>query len=96
MEVGTGIVLLEKVGRGSSTSPTDVNGDVLRALDRLRDSATLALNTFELARGLKVFDGNRLYLVKPLNRRHWTQTAALNDADEIAGSILMQSGGGPA
>lgn len=51
------------------------------------------MNTFELARGVKVFDGDRLYIVKPLSRRYWTETAALNDADEIAGSILMHGTG---
>jgi hypothetical protein len=30
-------------------------------------------------------------VVKPLSQRFWTETAALNDADEIAGSILMHS-----
>ena len=48
-------------------------------------------NAFELTRGVKVFDGDRLYVVKPLGQRYWTETAALNDADEIAGSILMQA-----
>jgi hypothetical protein len=27
--------------------------------------------------------------VKPIGQRFWTQTAALNDADEIAGTLLM-------
>lgn len=39
-------------------------------------------------RHLKVFDGTELHIVKPLSRRHWTRTAALNDADEIAAAIL--------
>ena len=67
------------------------NGDLLVALDNLRDAASTKSNTFELARGIKVFDGSRLYLVKPLGLRYWSETAALNDADEIAGSILMRT-----
>jgi hypothetical protein len=43
-----------------------------------------------------VFDGDRLYLVKPIGQRFWTETAALNDADEIASAILMQTGQGVA
>ena len=65
--------------------------DLIRALDRLRLTVTQNLNAFEMARGIKVFEGNRLYIVKPLAQRFWTQTAALNDADEIAGSILMHA-----
>ncbi len=42
-------------------------------------------------RNLKVFDGDDLHIVKPLTRRHWLRTAALNDADEIASEILMSS-----
>lgn len=91
--VGIGLVVLEKVSRGTSKSPSSASGDLLAALDRLRDSAALKLNTFELARGVKVFSGNRLYVVKPLGRRYWTESAALNDADEIAGSILMHPSG---
>jgi len=43
----------------------------------------------------KVFDGPRLYLLKPLILRFWTRTVALNDADEIASAILSASRSGP-
>ena len=65
--------------------------DLIGALDRLRMTVTEKFNAFEMARGIKVFNENRLYIVKPLAQRFWTQTAALNDADEIAGSILMHT-----
>jgi hypothetical protein len=91
--VGVGLVVLEKIGRGGTPSLPSGTGGLLSALDKLRDEVSLKLNTFELARGVKVFNGNRLYIVKPLGRRHWTETAALNDADEIASSILMHSPG---
>jgi len=35
-------------------------------------------------------------VVKPIGQRFWTQTAAMNDADEIAGTILMRSPKGDA
>lgn len=87
---GVGLVVLNKVSHGAPVPSPNGNGDLLGALDNLRDAVSLKLNTFELARGVKVFNGNRLFVVKPLGRRYWTETAALNDADEIAGSILMQ------
>ncbi|MBN8592766.1 MAG: N-6 DNA methylase [Anaerolineae bacterium] len=87
--MGTGLVMLEKVPRGGLPSFSD-DEDIFIALNQLRDTASVRANTFELMRGVKVFAGNRLYILKPLSCRHWTETAALNDADEIAASILMQ------
>jgi hypothetical protein len=89
-KMGLGLVTLEKVGAEHLGPLPHGNGALLPALDRLRDVAAIKTNTFELARGIKVFDGPRLYMVKPLDFRYWSETAALNDADEIAGSILMQ------
>lgn len=91
-KTGIGVLMLEKTGSHSSGSPrARPNGDLLRVLEDLREAVSVKTNTFELARGVKVFDGARLYLVKPLGLRYWSETAALNDADEIAGSILMHA-----
>ncbi|MBD2503350.1 HsdM family class I SAM-dependent methyltransferase [Anabaena azotica] len=42
-------------------------------------------------RNLKVFEQDKLYIFKPLARRFWTKTSALNDADEIAAAILSSN-----
>jgi hypothetical protein len=96
-KLGAGIALLQKVARGAAApaAPDDLT-DVLSALDELQRVTAQRLNVFELLRGAKVFDGERLFIVKPIGRRFWTQTAALNDADEIAGTILMHSAERPA
>jgi hypothetical protein len=64
-------------------------------LDRaLRRVATLLPNhsgSIRWLRNVKVFDRDDLYIVKPLIRRDWTRTAALNDADDIAAAILSAS-----
>jgi hypothetical protein len=88
-KMGLGLVTLEKTSVAHQETLQNGGDGLLPALDRLRDVAAVRTNTFELARGIKVFDGSRLYLVKPLDLRYWSETAALNDADEIAGSILM-------
>jgi type I restriction-modification system DNA methylase subunit len=44
---------------------------------------------FVFCQNLKVFDGNSLYILKPMQMRFWSRTAALNDADEIAGYIVQ-------
>ena len=90
-KLGVGMAVLQKTlpGRKVPNSTEDFE-DVLTALHNLREISGQKLNTFELIRGAKVFDRDRLFLVKPIAQRFWTETAALNDADEIAGTILMQ------
>jgi hypothetical protein len=89
---GVGLVVLEKTRRGEP--PAQINGmtdDVLTTLAHLERIVAKRHSSFELVRGLKVFDKNLLYITKPLGQRFWTSTAALNDADEVAGTILMRS-----
>jgi hypothetical protein len=89
--MGIGMAVLENVSR-TDAEPTasSTNHDMLRALDHLRKAFPQRLGTLDVVRGLLVFDKSRLYVVKPISQRHWTQTAAMNDADEIAGTILMR------
>lgn len=90
--LGIGVAVLLKIRSDQpfAARPAAL-GDLFAALDRLRAATSQRLNTLELIRGTKVFDGNTLYVVKPIGQRSWTQTAALNDADEIAGTILLQA-----
>lgn len=86
---GMGVVVLERMKGGNkpSTTAAEVDG-ILPILDRLQKAFKKELGTIELLRGLKVFERDTLYLIKPLSQRFWTRTAALNDADEIAAAIL--------
>ena len=93
-ELGVGIVVLQKSPRADKAQPPKPPSDLLATMDDLRDTLTKKLNTFELVRGVKIFEGDRLYVIKSIGRRFWTETAALNDADEIANSILMQTSEG--
>lgn len=88
--MGIAMAVLEKVSRTDAELPPGNDGhDMLKALDHLRKAFPQRLATLDVVRGILVFDKNRLYVVKPIGQRHWTQTAAMNDADEIAGTILM-------
>ena len=89
-ELGIGIAKLEKVERSDARRPMERMGqDLLGALDRLRLAIPRSQRTLNPTRELMVFDQDSLYVVKPIGQRFWSQTAALNDADEIAGTILM-------
>ncbi len=43
---------------------------------------------FFLRRNLKVFEQDAVHVVKPAERRFWTQSAAYNDADETVGRLI--------
>ncbi len=90
--IGVGLVVLEKTRRGEN--PTELfaaDGEILKTIDNLQRTAAKGHGTFELVRGAKVFYRNLIYITKPLGQRFWTSTAALNDADEIAATILTRS-----
>lgn len=90
--MGVGMAILEKTSQTDAKPSVSSDGqDLLKALDHLRKVYPQRLATLDVVRGLLVFDKNKLYVVKPISQRHWTQTAAMNDADEIAGTILMRS-----
>lgn len=90
--LGIALAVLTK-SNGKEAPPTDSPGtELLEALDRLRASSTQSLNLLSLPRAVKLFDRNKLYIVKPIGQRFWSESAALNDADEIAASILLQPG----
>ncbi len=57
-----------------------------KALDKKQGNVTFCQN-------LKIFDEDTLYILKPNQYRFWMKSAALNDADQIAGSILLAKEG---
>jgi hypothetical protein len=90
---GIGVVTLrreklakdKRQSRDNASEPTE---ELLAVLQRLQTVFKRERGTVHLLCGVKVFDGDMLYLLKPLNYRFWTWTAALNDADAIAAAIL--------
>jgi hypothetical protein len=66
---------------------------VAQVLDDIRKTtARDAGAMFHRLRGFALYESDRVHILKPLNRRHWTRTAALNDADEIL-TRMMEEGG---
>jgi hypothetical protein len=90
---GMAVVVLDRTkngnaaGKRSSSNPEEL----LPLLARLQRTFKTDVGSVELLRGVKVFDKDSLYLFKSLDQRFWTHTAALNDADEIASTVLMRS-----
>lgn len=91
-KLGIGMAVLERIYKSEASTPMkEMGNDVLAPLERIRELLSQNNNTINPLRGLMLFDKNQLYIVKPLGQRNWTQTAALNDAEEIAGTLLMHS-----
>lgn len=93
-ESGIGLAVFEKVNRTlvADPMPPEKKG-VIEIVHRLRQVTSKKNGSLELIRGIKLFDRNRLYIVKTLEQRNWTLTSAMNDADEIAGTLLMKKVG---
>jgi hypothetical protein len=92
---GVGVIVLKRHRGDTGSAHLDDGSDrLLLILERLRKTLRQELGSVEIARGVKVFDRDTLYILKPLGRRYWTRTAALNDADEIAATILSRSARG--
>lgn len=89
---GVAVAIVDRTRNGPPTAEVDSDGAALMTvLDRLQRTFAKELGSIELLRGVKVFDKETLYLFKPLAQRFWTRTAALNDADDIAATVLMRS-----
>jgi hypothetical protein len=90
---GMGVVVLDRSRNDNKyvRVKSDRTDGLLPVLSRLRETFKTDMGSIELLRGVKIFDQNSLYLFKALDQRFWTRTAAFNDADEIATTVLMRS-----
>ena len=86
--LGTSVVTLSKSEKPKPFEQSQPSDDLQAALKSIQKALPEKRGRFMYHRGLKVFDKDNLYIVKPLALRHWTKTAAINDADEIAAAIL--------
>lgn len=71
---------------GESTIYTEVSdASFTDVLSRISDNIRQPLNgNFHLIPDFRVFVGNNLYLIKPMQQRFWLRATALADADAIA------------
>jgi hypothetical protein len=66
---------------------------VERVLARIQsETAHAPGSVFQRQRAFALYEDDAVHVLKPLVRRCWTRTAALNDADEIV-SQMMEDGG---
>lgn len=73
-----------KMGYTEAAAPDEV----AKAIAGIEKAITVEHRKFAYARGFTLFERDRAYVLKPLARRHWTRTAALNDADAMFAAML--------
>lgn len=86
-ELGLGLVELTQANSPKQFQPLHVSQLISAAFKRLHAANSTTSNPFRFQRDGLVFDGPRIYLVKPAVRGRWTRTEALNDAVEIRAQI---------
>jgi hypothetical protein len=88
---GLALLTLDKTVKGTkATAYVEANATAqLRDLiERVAKASVVdGLGGLRYLRGFAFFEDQQVHILKPLARRHWTRTAALNDADELAGFI---------
>ena len=92
--LGVGAALLEKSHTGDESGPPGVGSDLLQVLRRVRDALAVDGGSLSALREVMVFESDRLYILKPAARSHWTETAALNDADALAATLFSKARSG--
>jgi SAM-dependent methyltransferase len=86
-ELGVGLVELSQTRSVKEFCIRDLSRPLAAALQRLQEVNVERAGHIEFSRSRLIFDGLRIYLVKPALRGEWTRTAALNDAVELSAHI---------
>jgi hypothetical protein len=86
-ELGVGLVELSQTHSVKEFCIRDLSRPLAAALERLQEVNIERAGHLEFSRSGLIFDGSRIYLVKPALGGEWTRTAALNDAVELSAHI---------
>jgi hypothetical protein len=82
-------------GKAKAYKETPAEDHIEELLAKIRKSSTRSEGTvFSCLHGFVFYEDTKVHLLKPLSRRHWTRTAALNDADEILAHMMEEGGWG--
>ena len=82
------ILKLHKAGKKTRKIKMVENSDLfVSSLRKMEKALSKVDPPFQFLRGMTFFDGNRILLLKPDTRRHWSRTSGLNDADEVLSTL---------
>ena len=90
--VGLALVTLAINDRAKNYTESFSGDELGQVLASIRKTSAQNGVMFSRLRGLVIYEPDRVHILKPLNLRHWTRTAALNDADEILARMMEEDG----
>jgi hypothetical protein len=94
-KLGLSLLVLAKGNTKTDYTEAATPDEVAKAIAGIEKAVTVEHRKLAYARGFTLFERDRAYVLKPLARRHWTRTAALNDADAVFAAMLESSPGRP-
>lgn len=94
-KLGLAFITFGIADRAKKYEESSAENRVAKLLDDIRSATTQDWGViFHRLRGFVYYERDKVHILKPLNRRHWTRTAALNDADEILTRMMEEDGWG--
>lgn len=85
------VLKLHKVGEKFRRFELQEDSEIFtESLRKMEKALSKTDHPFQFLRGMTFFDGERILLLKPDTRRHWSRTSGLNDADEILSTLRKQ------
>ena len=87
-KIGLSLLVLTKGKTKTGYTEAAAPDEVAKAIAGIEKAITIEHRKLAYARGFTLFERDRAYVLKPLARRHWTRTAALNDADAMFAAML--------
>lgn len=91
-QLGLALMTFRLADASETFSESPLEDRVMEALDSIRKTTSENGITVPRLRGFALYEPEQVHILKPLNRRHWTRTAALNDADEILTQMMEEDG----
>lgn len=89
-----GVIQVKLGGRnaGVTVHPSANASDVMEQVADLRNHLALEFSQWRyFNRNLRIFSGDRVYLFKPMQRFHWLESQAIQDASEVVGLVLHRA-----
>ena len=88
---GLGLLTLCRTEKRGDFTEKQASDDFEMTLLQIQNATGRRAGGVLYARGFSLFERDRLHILKPLTLRHWTRTAALNDADALMGFMATGS-----
>ena len=89
-ELGLHVVTLRQSKKAGAYSESSTEEAFEHQLSRIEANCREEGRRISYRRGVCIFEGTQLHLIKPATLRNWCRTAALNDADAIIGYLQGQ------